>query len=74
MSVSVSVSVCVCVCVCVCVWCVCMCVHACMCECISVVRASECKSEDPGFDPLQGRVRGSFSVSPSQLWCRLVCA
>ena len=33
----------------------------------SVVRASELKSEDPGFDPLAGQ-------GESQLLCRLVCA
>ena len=42
--------------------------------CSSEVRGSEFKSEDPGFDPWRGRVRGSFSVPPSQLLCRLVCA
>ena len=38
----------------------------------SVVRASEFKSEAPGFDPLagQGEDRGSFSILPSQLLCR----
>ena len=38
----------------------------------SVVRASEFKSEDPGFDPLAGlgMIRDMFSVSPSQLLCK----
>ena len=41
----------------------------------SVLWESEFKSEDPGFDPLTGaRVRSGFSVPPSQLLCRLVCA
>ena len=38
------------------------------------IRASEFKSEDPGFDSLAGRMMGQFSVSPSQVLCRPVCA
>ena len=40
----------------------------------SVFRASELKSKDPVFDSLAGQVRDSFSVPPSQLVCRFVCA
>ena len=41
----------------------------------SVVRASEFKSEDSGFDPLAGgMVRKSVSVPSGQLLRRLVCA
>ena len=50
----------------------------------SVVKltASEFKSADPGFDPMQLlgsipgrglRVREGFSIPPSQLSCKLVC-
>ena len=35
---------------------------------------SEFKSEDPGFNPLAGLGEEQFSVPPSQLLCRLVCA
>ena len=40
----------------------------------SLVRQSEFKAEDPGFDPLAEQGEEQFSVSSSQLLCRLVCA
>ena len=42
----------------------------------SVVRASEFKSEDPGFDPMVGQGGGQdfFCIPARQLLCRLVCA
>ena len=43
--------------------------------CSSVVRESEFKSEDPGFDPMVGQGEEQvFCPPPSQLLCRLVCA
>ena len=41
----------------------------------SVVRRSELKPEDPWFDPIAGQgKKNTFSVPPSQLLRRLVCA
>ena len=44
------------------------------CQCSSVVRTSDFKSEDPGFDPVTGQGGERFSIPPSQLLHRLVCA
>ena len=81
------ISVCACMCVraCVSVYIyICMCVHvhiymhvyalpACR-GCGSVVKESEIKSKDPGFDPLERQGRNSYSISLSQLLCRFVSA